>query len=520
MRADIIEHFPAPYPLDAALAEAALRCLRSTLAVAGIRMDGRSPLSIDDDGLMRMTHPRLTLWGLPWGVLHVAALPWSDPRQWGMREGARARAAAERLAALPATRLPTAALAGALGRTLAEIEALERARFIGYLGFHVLRGARIDMLLRLARTRCTQYDLLGDLDYATVVVDRDLAALAAAAPEPSARPAGAWGAADRGTGRGAGRRGEQGAGRGRRRCRNRAGTGPVTVEAVRAADPQWWQQAEAFLARHGSRGTTMYQAFSSSSWSEDLPAFLTAVALTMRDGQAAEGPGPVRHAQVMAEALGRLPRALRPGFRRLVADYRAGHLMREDSVVEFERLSAVARGLALESGSRMCEAGLIDQPGQVVYLRLEELRSWLGGEEVDVAAIVRRRVRARPRAEAAWWEGLEDLPVAAGAELAGVGASPGTVTAAARVINGPADFALLQPGEVLVCRSTEPAWTPLFARAVAVIAETGGRLSHAAIVAREYSIPAVLGVAGATTLIADGERLTVDGARGRVLRGR
>ena len=184
MRADIIEHFPAPYPLDAALAEAALRCLRSTLAVAGIRMDGRSPLSIDDDGLMRMTHPRLTLWGLPWGVLHVAALPWSDPRQWGMREGARARAAAERLAALPATRLPTAALAGALGRTLAEIEALERARFIGYLGFHVLRGARIDMLLRLARTRCTQYDLLGDLDYATVVVDRDLAALAAAAPEP------------------------------------------------------------------------------------------------------------------------------------------------------------------------------------------------------------------------------------------------------------------------------------------------------------------------------------------------
>ena len=101
-----------------------------------------------------------------------------------------------------------------------------------------------------------------------------------------------------------------------------------------------------------------------------------------------------------------------------------------------------------------------------------------------------------------------------------MGASPGTVTAAARVINGPADFALLQPGEVLVCRSTEPAWTPLFARAVAVIAETGGRLSHAAIVAREYSIPAVLGVAGATTLIADGERLTVDGARGRVLRGR
>lgn len=65
-------------------------------------------------------------------------------------------------------------------------------------------------------------------------------------------------------------------------------------------------------------------------------------------------------------------------------------------------------------------------------------------------------------------------------------------------------------------RPTDPTWTPLFALAGGIVAETGGRLSHAAIVAREYAIPAVLGVAGATTRITDGAQITVDGGTGRV----
>jgi pyruvate,water dikinase len=98
-----------------------------------------------------------------------------------------------------------------------------------------------------------------------------------------------------------------------------------------------------------------------------------------------------------------------------------------------------------------------------------------------------------------------------------VAASSGVVRAKARIVRSEAEWHTLQPGEVLVCPFTNPAWTPLFAVAAAVVTETGGAGAHAAIVAREYGIPAVMGVAGATSLIADGQEILVDGSAGRVV---
>lgn len=100
--------------------------------------------------------------------------------------------------------------------------------------------------------------------------------------------------------------------------------------------------------------------------------------------------------------------------------------------------------------------------------------------------------------------------------LTGVGASAGTVQGPARLIHGPDEFTRFQAGDVLICRTTDPAWTPLFGMASAVVTQTGGMLSHAAIVAREYGIPAVLGVRDALDLLTNGSPLTVDGARGTV----
>ncbi|MFE4463481.1 PEP/pyruvate-binding domain-containing protein [Oerskovia sp. NPDC056781] len=100
--------------------------------------------------------------------------------------------------------------------------------------------------------------------------------------------------------------------------------------------------------------------------------------------------------------------------------------------------------------------------------------------------------------------------------LRGTAGSIGVATGPARVVRGPADFSRVSPGDVLVCPVTDPAWTPLLRLAAGVVTETGGALSHAAIVARERRIPAVLGVAGATGLIAEGSLLTVDGEAGTV----
>jgi pyruvate,water dikinase len=98
----------------------------------------------------------------------------------------------------------------------------------------------------------------------------------------------------------------------------------------------------------------------------------------------------------------------------------------------------------------------------------------------------------------------------------GAPGSRGTVTGAARLVHGPSDFTRVQPGEIVVCPYTDPAWTPLFTIAAGIITETGGVLSHAAIVAREYGIPAVLGVADALKRIENGHRITLDGTAGTI----
>ena len=103
------------------------------------------------------------------------------------------------------------------------------------------------------------------------------------------------------------------------------------------------------------------------------------------------------------------------------------------------------------------------------------------------------------------------------ASLVGIAAASGQATGACRVVRHPEDGRSLRSGEILVARSTDPSWTPLFLRAAGVATEIGGYLSHAAIVAREYGLPAVLNIPGLLDAVHDGQQLTVDGDAGRVI---
>jgi rifampicin phosphotransferase len=100
--------------------------------------------------------------------------------------------------------------------------------------------------------------------------------------------------------------------------------------------------------------------------------------------------------------------------------------------------------------------------------------------------------------------------------IVGQPASPGRATGPVRIVHGPGDFDRFQPGEVLVARATAPAWTPLFARAVAVVTDGGTLAAHASLVAREYGIPAVVATGDATTRLDDGQVVTVDGGAGTI----
>jgi pyruvate,water dikinase len=100
--------------------------------------------------------------------------------------------------------------------------------------------------------------------------------------------------------------------------------------------------------------------------------------------------------------------------------------------------------------------------------------------------------------------------------MSGVAASPGVARGRATVVYGPEDFHKVRNGDILVAYNTDPGWTPLFLKVAGVVVEMGGVLNHCAIVAREYGIPAVVGVAGITKRVADGDTVTVNGYLGVV----
>ncbi|WP_125777293.1 PEP/pyruvate-binding domain-containing protein [Antribacter gilvus] len=148
----------------------------------------------------------------------------------------------------------------------------------------------------------------------------------------------------------------------------------------------------------------------------------------------------------------------------------------------------------------------------------EQVAEVLGGQQDVEWAVAGGRawiLQARP-VTAGIPPAPDDVRFAPPGALTGTPGSAGWASGPARVVRGPADFPRVRPGDVLVCLFTDPAWTPLLRVAAAVVTQTGGMLSHAAIVARERRIPAVLGVPDVTTRIHDGDRVTVDGATGVV----
>lgn len=126
-------------------------------------------------------------------------------------------------------------------------------------------------------------------------------------------------------------------------------------------------------------------------------------------------------------------------------------------------------------------------------------------------------LQARPITAAPPAPSASDAVLPGPLTLVGTPGSRGTATGTARTVRGPQDFARVREGDILICPFTDPAWTPLLSVAAGVVTETGGVLSHAAIVAREHHIPAVLGIPEATAAIPDGSIITIDGTTGTVL---
>lgn len=197
---------------------------------------------------------------------------------------------------------------------------------------------------------------------------------------------------------------------------------------------------------------------------------------------------------------------------------RAFHVAREESQYFWETAFYQMRRV-LERASALC-TGDSNVTKSLAFLFYEEVLDVCakGGLTDADREKIARRVSKRPLAEKVWERAKLLVFEDNGDVLKGVGGSSGEVVGKVCIVSGPEEFYKLQKGDVLVCRLTNPEWTPLFTLASAVVADTGAALSHAAIVAREYGIPAVLSVGFATTKFKDGDMIRVNGSTGEVSR--
>lgn len=194
--------------------------------------------------------------------------------------------------------------------------------------------------------------------------------------------------------------------------------------------------------------------------------------------------------------------------------------MREQPKFDMIRCFALLRRVLMDAGQDLVAKNRLEHAEDVFYVTIREIQE--GGDLRLLAAEARQKYArevgrtAVPRVMTSVGECLYGVPVEPDANtLIGAPVSPGVYEGIARIVRTPIG-AQLERGEILITHSTDPSWTPLFLNAGAVIMETGGPISHGAIVAREYGIPAVAGVSDATIRLQTGERLRVNGEQGTV----
>ena len=276
---------------------------------------------------------------------------------------------------------------------------------------------------------------------------------------------------------------------------------------------------------------------------DPLPVLLslkTAVAHPERDARARQVKLAQERELLVASTERSLNSVQRPIFKLLLGWAHRYTPNREEALFYVGAAWPALRRLAFELGDRLTEAGSLDAPDDVFYLRSAELADASaaraqGVSRPDLAELARERHilrEARKRLEPPIvvppggrmtfgpidMAAFEPKPrsISTGPTLDGFAVSPGQVTAPASVIRSPEDFDKMISDTILVCKTTTPAWIPLFARAKGLVTDIGGALAHGSIVAREYGIPAVMGTGVATQRIENGQLIRVDGDSGTV----
>lgn len=297
-----------------------------------------------------------------------------------------------------------------------------------------------------------------------------------------------------------------------------------------AEHPEFHRRFQLFLRNHGHRETDfdIYQP----GWLEAPWVVLDQLRLILDANRPFTPAQRERELKVRSQAaefsvFSRLPTELHFFMHEIIRLARVYTSLDDLEHYQTTRLALPLRKCLRALGQRLVELGVLTDPMDVFFAREHVLAQAIASDDPRQW---REFSAAVATAKASWQAAVERAPgwepdtpaatfVAAdpGAELAGHPGSPGLAEGVVFVVSGPQDFAAFPRGAVLVARTTNPAWTPLFYAASAVITESGGPLSHGAVTAREMQIPAVMSVRGCLSRLATGSRVGVDGSRGKVV---
>lgn len=296
-----------------------------------------------------------------------------------------------------------------------------------------------------------------------------------------------------------------------------------------------------FLKKYGMRGVAEID-FGRPRWNDDPTHIVQVLKSYLQITDESKAPTAVfaRGAQEAEKAAQEMIAAVRQspdgeGKARIMATlihhYRALAGLRESPKFVFINLIALLRASMQKQGAKLVTDGVLKEADDIFFLYIADLEQIAAQKEPDprwqtlVAERRQRFERERQRRQIprlllsdghAFYEGVA-TPIGEEKEgvLVGSPVSPGVVEGVVHVVFEPHN-AELAPGEILVCPGTDPAWTPLFLAAGGLVMEVGGLMTHGSVVAREYGIPAVVGVHQATTRLQTGQRVRVDGSAGTI----
>ncbi|MDQ2086088.1 PEP/pyruvate-binding domain-containing protein [Herbivorax sp. ANBcel31] len=204
---------------------------------------------------------------------------------------------------------------------------------------------------------------------------------------------------------------------------------------------------------------------------------------------------------------------------KILTHYREMFGLRELPKYYLTKVLSIVRFVLIDIGEKLVKAGRLEDKMDVFYVNIEDIRSKKDLKEivkVNKEEYIRETNRPMPpRVITSTGESIYSVVEKAGENaFAGVAVSPGVYEGRIKVLNSPVQGQKLEKGDILVTAATNPAWTPLFLKIGALIMETGGPISHGSVVAREYGVPAVVGVAEATSMLKDGQIVKVNGETG------